>query len=377
MSEPPDRAGPVELDPRYAFSASAVLEKMPVSSAAGSQAGVTSDVLSGIGSTTSRTSSTPSSPSVSPERPSLEDALSLDDDSSEGSHQDGLLKRPEVVEQQQHQQQQPALFQQLQQQRGFLLPRSPARLFVHNAVVQSALSSVASSSAPVTLSDVLEQVSQSTDPKLLDQIEQDLQDQLQVLERIESDLVSEIVDEPQTYPADGLTVHDPVPEPVHADDEPCVEGQSDVPAVLEIAQSVDKVAEVIEEPIIATDQDIVIQEQVDVQQDGLLASSPDENVETVNRREWATTIDTSGHPAVIAQTGTIDSGVCELMAYGDGQHTDQYSDAYITAIDSISSSDFGDTPEPGNDCLVPLFSPCRLRHLLTDLTATCPLKNGQ
>ena len=48
----------------------------------------------------------------------------------------------------------------------------------------------------------------------------------------------------------------------------------------------------------------------------------------------------------------IDSGVCELMqanrgSDGDGQHTDQYSDAYITAVDSISSCDFGEAPEPG------------------------------
>lgn len=304
MSEPPDRAGPVELDPRYAFSASAVLEKKDLVSS--SVAGQTSDVLSGIGSTTTSriSSSATSSPSVSPERPSLEDALSLDDDSSEGSHH---KEAPVVPEQQ------PALVQ----QRGFLLPRSPARLFVHNAVVQSALSSVASSSAPVTLSDVLERV--TDDSKLLDRIEQDLQDQLQVLERIENDL------------ADGQSVPEAV-DPVGGSNEASVPmPDQPVPATpTDTAQNAD----------VVTDEKLDQEEQ------------PDQLPEAV----------TTPDQKASQQLGTIDSGLCELMAgqhAADGQHTDQYSDAYITAVDSISSSDFGETPEPGtyNSPLAPNSCP--------------------
>ncbi len=253
MSEPPDRPGEVEMDPRYAFSASAVLEKLAAPAVSmTSLPGATSDVLSGIGSSTSRNSI--SSPSVSPERPSLEDALSLDDD-SEGSRKDELLEQQPLAVA-------PLL---LQPSRGFLLPRSPARLFVHNAVVQSALSSVASSTAPATLSEVVEQVvvDQVTGPsglEMLDRIEQDIQEQLDVLDRIESDIVAQNDDEEPDQNVPAQTIMAPLP-------------------------------------------------------------------------------------------AAIDSGVCELMAHrgsdGDGQHTEQYSDAYITAVDSISSCDFGETPEPG------------------------------
>ena len=265
MSEPPDRPGQVEMDPRYAFSASAVLEKLAAPVSMTSLPGATSDVLSGIGSSTSRNSS----PSVSPERPSLEDALSLDDD-SEGSRHD---KEPDVLSLEQLLPPPPVL---LQPRGGFLLPRSPARLFVHNAVVQSALSSVASSTAPVTLSEVVEQVAadqvaESPTQVVLDQIEHDIQEQLQVLDRIESDI------------EDGQV----------AQNEP-----------------MDQIAVVDHQPAVQTE--------------------------------------------VVALPAAIDSGVCELMANrgsdGDGQHTDQYSDAYITAVDSISSCDFGETPEPGNSC---------------------------
>lgn len=268
MSEPPDRPGEVEMDPRYAFSASAVLEKKLAAPAVSltSLPGATSDVLSGIGSSTSRNSI--SSPSVSPERPSLEDALSLDDD-SEGSRKDELLEQ--AVQLEQHQPAPAPAPLLLQPSRGFLLPRSPARLFVHNAVVQSALSSVASSTAPVTLSEVVEQVVMvdqvPSGLEVLDRIEQDIQEQLDVLDRIiESDIV--------------------------------------------IAQNDDEPA----------DQNVMMIEPAQT----IMAPLPT----------------------------AIDSGVCELMAHrgsdGDGQHTEQYSDAYITsAVDSISSCDFGETPEPG------------------------------
>ena len=303
MSEPPDRPGEVEVDPRYAFSASAVLEKRVTPISMSSQPGATSDVLSGIGSSTSRTTS----PSVSPERPSLEDALSLDDDSEISEGHDDIAKHLDAVEQLQN----PAL---LLQQRGFLLPRSPARLFVHNAVVQSALSSVASSSAPVTLSDVVEQqvIADQTHQQVLDQIEQDLQNQLDVLERIESDLEDE-------------------------------QQQSSVRHVeLPPVSSQDVVVE--EQPI----QSSTVLEQME--HDIVVPCEPAEQVVEEDKVHHYV----SSHPAA-----AIDSGVCELMFQreSDGQHTtDQYSDAYITAVDSMSSSDFGDTPEPPGNNFKMFFS---------------------
>lgn len=351
MSEPPNRPGEIELDPRYAFSASAVLEKMAVT--VSSQPGFTSnDVLSGIGSSTSRNSS--SSPSVSPERPSLEDALSLDDDSSEGSSHDVVKQPNETVEQL------PVPIQ----QRGFLLPRSPARLFVHNAVVQSALSSVASSSALVTLSDVMEQVvvedqvtpdesrtsqtsqTHQTHQEVLEQIEQDLQDQLEVLDRIELDIGE------KQKAADGNEVE-------------CI-AQADQSSVL-LEQS-DEPARPDEETVI---EEIKRQDQFDLMNPNsqpsdemtrVKLSEPDEiEPALADQQMEVPTILLQDNdiqhqqdvPAVQSHLAAIDSGVCELMAQrgsdGEGQHsTDQYSDAYMTAVDSMSSCDFGDSPEPGN-----------------------------
>ncbi|XP_046632684.1 titin homolog isoform X7 [Daphnia pulicaria] len=346
MSEPPNRPGEIELDPRYAFSASAVLEKRAVTLS--SQPGFTSnDVLSGIGSSTSRNSS--SSPSVSPERPSLEDALSLDDDSSEGSSHDIVKQPTETVEQL------PLPIQ----QRGFLLPRSPARLFVHNAIVQSALSSVASSSALVTLSDVMEQVvvedqvlapdaESETRQEVLEQIEQDLQDQLEVLDRIELD-----IGEKQEADVDGNEVE--------------FIAQADQSSV-QLEQSDAEPARLDEETVI---EEIKRQDQFDLMNPNsqpsdemtrVKPSEPDEiELALADQQMEVPTILLQDNndiqhqqdviPAMQSHLAAIDSGVCELMAQrgsdGEGQHsTDQYSDAYMTAVDSMSSCDFGDSPEP-------------------------------
>ena len=339
MSEPPDRPGQVELDPRYAFSASAVLEKIAVPVTISSQPGFTSnDVLSGIGSSTSRNSS---SPSVSPERPSLEDALSLDDDSSEGSSHDIVKQPTEIVEQL------PVPIQ----QRGFLLPRSPARLFVHNAVVQSALSSVASSSALVTLTDVVEQVvvedqvapDGQTHQEVLDQIEQELQVQLEVLDQIESDL-----EEKQTGPSsDQNEVEFAQIEKTTGLQEQCEPNRLDEETVIEEIKRLDQLDLTnlnsrpsdemtrVEEPAEPSEIEPALADQVEVPTILL------QDEEEIHR------------DVPLQQQTRLDSGVCELMAQrgsdGEGQHSaDQYSDAYITAVDSMSSCDFGDSPEPGN-----------------------------
>ena len=86
------------------------------------------DVLSGIGSTTRN--------SVR-EQCSLEDALSLDDDSDESSDKEIEPKEKSP----------PLLLP-----RGFLLPRSPARLFLHNSVLQTAFDR---NSALINSEDVL------------------------------------------------------------------------------------------------------------------------------------------------------------------------------------------------------------------------------
>jgi hypothetical protein len=270
----------------------------------------------------------------------LEDALSLDDDSSEGSSHDVVKPQTPVVEQL------PLPIQ----QRGFLLPRSPARLFVHNAVVQSALSSVASSSALVTLSDVVEQVvvedqvasDDQTHQQVLEQIEQDLQDQLEVLDRIELD----IVENPAASAGQNKEV--------------------------EFAQ-IDKSSSLLEQcQPKRVDEETVIEEmkrldQLDLMNRNSQPSDEMTRVEPVEPNEIEPALadqvmevptillaDEEIHHDVPVQShlAAIDSGVCELMAQrgsdGEGQHTDQYSDAYMTAVDSMSSCDFGDSPEPGN-----------------------------
>lgn len=121
ISEPPDRPADVDVEPRLAFSASAVLERRAPTTAP-------TDTLSGIGSSTSKASS---SSSIGSAHPSLEDALSLDDD-SDLSQKDDEKKEVAFVP------------------RGvnpFLLPRSPARLFM-GGLVTSAMSSVTSSKSP-------------------------------------------------------------------------------------------------------------------------------------------------------------------------------------------------------------------------------------
>ena len=104
LSEPPDRPVCEDVVGRRALSAPAGQAATPND--------VTSDGLSGFGSTTKE--STP------------DDALSLDED-SEGA-QPTVLHPPAAAA----------------AAKGFLLPRSPARLFVHNSVVQSALQQIAS-----------------------------------------------------------------------------------------------------------------------------------------------------------------------------------------------------------------------------------------
>ena len=122
ISEPPDRPLDVGLEPRLAFSASAVLEKR------GPTTDVHTDPLSGIGSSTSKASS--SSSSIGSAHPSLDDALSLDDD-SDLSQKDDEKKELAIIP----------------QINPFLLPRSPARLFM-GGLVTSAMSSVTSSKSP-------------------------------------------------------------------------------------------------------------------------------------------------------------------------------------------------------------------------------------
>lgn len=144
FSEPPDRPVLDELlDPRRAVSASAVLMEAAPTATTGTAA---TDLLSGIGSTSGRTSK-----ESSPGHHSLEDALSLDDDSEKSSLESvptSTAPPPEALA------------------RGFLLPRSPARLFVHNSVVESALSHlVPTSAADETLqADVSEHVTESSLP---------------------------------------------------------------------------------------------------------------------------------------------------------------------------------------------------------------------
>ena len=84
------------------------------------------DVLSGFDSTTDGRTS---------RELSLEDALSLDDDSEEGKPDERRVKIPQASEQ-----------LSLSVPRGFLLPRSPARIFVHSSFFQSALNVSAISS---------------------------------------------------------------------------------------------------------------------------------------------------------------------------------------------------------------------------------------
>ncbi len=130
LSEPPqpdDQQQQQDLI-RRAISASAVLMNKPSTSNVETTAAST-DVLSGFGS--SKESS-----------PSLEDALSLDDDiSSDGGAPPSTKKHRKPV------QPQPSSEGLFAAAKGFLLPRSPARLFVHNSVVQSALLQVANTSS--------------------------------------------------------------------------------------------------------------------------------------------------------------------------------------------------------------------------------------
>lgn len=115
-----------------------------------------SDVISRFGST-SRASS------PSPDRPSLEDALSLDEDSIGDSIEptqatEELDDRPAELN------------NMFQRSAGFLLPRSPARLFVHNAVVQSAFQTYAESVASSMPSSVCSSVRQSMDREIVQQV---------------------------------------------------------------------------------------------------------------------------------------------------------------------------------------------------------------
>lgn len=129
LSEPPqpdDQQQQQDLI-RRAISASAVLMNKP--STSNVETAASTDVLSGFGS--SKESS-----------PSLEDALSLDDDiSSDGGAPPSTKKHRKPV------QPQPSSEGLFAAAKGFLLPRSPARLFVHNSVVQSALLQVANTSS--------------------------------------------------------------------------------------------------------------------------------------------------------------------------------------------------------------------------------------
>lgn len=129
LSEPPQPDDQQQQDLiRRAISASAVLMNKPSTSNMETTVAST-DVLSGFGS--SKESS-----------PSLEDALSLDDDiSSDGGAPPSTKKHRKPV------QPQPSSEGLFAAAKGFLLPRSPARLFVHNSVVQSALLQVANTSS--------------------------------------------------------------------------------------------------------------------------------------------------------------------------------------------------------------------------------------
>ena len=117
-----------------------------------------SDVISRFGSSTSRASS------PSPDRPSLEDALSLDEDSIGG---DSIEQTPEELDDR------PAeLNNNFQRSAAFLLPRSPARLFVHSAVVQSAFQTYAESVASSLPSSVCSSVRHSVDRDIVQVLHQ-------------------------------------------------------------------------------------------------------------------------------------------------------------------------------------------------------------
>lgn len=95
---------------------------------------VSEDVLSGIGSTTR----TPIG-----QQHSLEDALSLDEDSEDATEDEANLpKRESTVP--------------LVLPLGFLIPRSPARLFVHNTALQSAFCRSGNTSPLVTSQNISE-----------------------------------------------------------------------------------------------------------------------------------------------------------------------------------------------------------------------------
>ena len=122
--------------------------------------GTASDVISRFGSSTSRASS------PSPDRPSLEDALSLDEDSIGGDSIE--MTTPEELDDR------PAelLNNNFQRSAGFLLPRSPARLFVHSAVVQSAFQTYAESVASSLPSSVCSSVRHSVDRDIVQVLHQ-------------------------------------------------------------------------------------------------------------------------------------------------------------------------------------------------------------
>lgn len=199
MSEPPDR--PVLLDDdelRRAQSASAVLmmagqhqnEQGRQETVNNTATGMTSDVLSGFGSTTSKEST----PEFQPE--SLEDALSLDED-SEGSE---MIKSNNTAVLLAGPPPEGIITPLSNMAAGFLLPRSPARLFVHNSVIQSAFQQLTSTSSISHSSSVDNPAESSSSDQLLQNEPESSPPMMDIITVIEQqvDVLPELTDD--THP---------------------------------------------------------------------------------------------------------------------------------------------------------------------------------